>query len=80
MEVKVLVFGACRDIVRSSELNVKLPEGATVMDFRKILSDRYPDILKLKSLMVAINNAYAQNDQVVRQSDEIALIPPVSGG
>ncbi|MGC1242188.1 MAG: MoaD/ThiS family protein [Chryseosolibacter sp.] len=47
---------------------------------RSALKQRYPSLLDIRSLMIAVNNAYAEDDLSIADSDEIALIPPVSGG
>lgn len=80
MEVKVLVFGACRDIIKSSEIRMDLPEDSTTSVLRKDLESKYPDLTRLNSLMIAVNNSYSSDNQVIHSSDEVALIPPVSGG
>ena len=54
--------------------------GTTVGELRQELSERFPELLDLKSLFIAVNNDYADDDRVLKSTDEIALIPPVSGG
>lgn len=80
MEVKVLVFGACRDIIKSSEIRIDLPEDSTTFVLRKELESKYPALTSLKSLLIAVNNSYSSDKQVISFNDEVALIPPVSGG
>lgn len=72
-------FGVTKDIVGARETVVHL-EGDTVGSLRKILKDRYPALAEIRSLMIAVNNNYAEDNQAIEESDEIALIPPVSGG
>lgn len=79
VEVCVIAFGAARDIVGAKETRMRSP-GQTVGDLRAALVKRYPDLAGLRSLYVAVNNAYADDSLVLQPSDEIALIPPVSGG
>jgi molybdopterin converting factor small subunit len=55
-------------------------EGYTVGSLRKALKSRYPSLVEIKSLMIAVNNTYADDSLSIGESDEIALIPPVSGG
>ncbi|HEY9488383.1 MAG TPA: MoaD/ThiS family protein [Chryseosolibacter sp.] len=47
---------------------------------RSALRHRYPALVEIRSLMIAVNSCYAEDDQSIGESDEIALIPPVSGG
>ncbi len=54
--------------------------GNTVSDLRKALSAKYPALDKLNSLFIAVNRAYAEDATTLKETDEIALIPPVSGG
>ena len=78
-EYRVRAFGITREILGAKETNVEMT-GQTVAELRAVLMKNYPALVSLRSLMVAVNNVYAEDDQVLRQHDEIALIPPVSGG
>ena len=80
MEVNVLAFGIARDIFRASSVNVLLNNDATVSNLKYLLEHQYPKLKKLASYMVAVNNEYALDGDTVHQRDEIAIIPPVSGG
>ena len=75
----IKAFGITKDIVGARETVVEL-EGDTVGLLRKALKTRYPSLLEIRSLMIAVNNAYAEDTLAIGESDEIALIPPVSGG
>lgn len=55
-------------------------DGKNVAALREELMARFPEIKSLNSLFIAVNNAYAEDAQVLLETDEIALIPPVSGG
>ena len=78
----VLLFGIAKDIVGKSQLQFsetdKVP--SSVSELKKILSDTYPEFSKLTSLAVAVNSEYAKDDVTLKRNDEIAIIPPVSGG
>ncbi|SDK77426.1 molybdopterin synthase sulfur carrier subunit [Catalinimonas alkaloidigena] len=80
MELNLLLFGITREVVGASQLPYTLPEAATVDALLAQLRNDYPPLQKLTSLLVAVNSEYAEPDQVLHPSDEIALIPPVSGG
>ena len=80
MKCTVKAFGISRDIVGKRELEMELPDGSTVSDLKKELFQKYPMFSDLKSLFVALNNEYANEDAILNSGDEIALIPPVSGG
>lgn len=76
---KVKAFGITKDILGSKETVVEV-EGRTVAELRQFLNERYPSLTGLRSLLIAVNNNYAEETIELRETDEIALIPPVSGG
>ncbi len=84
--MNILLFGVTRDIVGSSSLSIPKSsefgqrKSKTVGDLKKYLGIIYPELQKLTSLAVAVNSAYAADDTKINTFDEIALIPPVSGG
>jgi sulfur-carrier protein len=79
MIVKVKTFGISRDILGGREVELEI-SGNSVGDLRKTLSSQFPKLDKLNSLFIAVNQEYAADDKTILGSDEIALIPPVSGG
>jgi molybdopterin synthase sulfur carrier subunit len=80
MKVKVLAFGIAKEILGGQALSVEMPEGALVADLRLALDKMFPKIKDLSSVMIAVNNEYAQPTDALSAADEIAIIPPVSGG
>lgn len=80
--MNVFFFGIAKDIVGSSELTFsdKLKKPNTVAALKKLLVDSYPEFSKLNTLAVAVNSEYATDDVALSGSEEIAIIPPVSGG
>jgi molybdopterin synthase sulfur carrier subunit len=79
----ILLFGITRDIVGSSTLSVPVAKSAklnTVGELKSYLGSAFPELNRLSSLAVAVNNNYAADDFIINGVDEIALIPPVSGG
>jgi molybdopterin synthase sulfur carrier subunit len=75
----IKAFGVTRDIVGARETVVDF-DGDTVASLRTALGAKYPPLTRLRSLAIAVNNAYAEDDHRIVETDEIALIPPVSGG
>lgn len=75
----IKAFGITKDILGARETLFEL-DGETVGSLRKALKQRYPSLLEIRSLMIAVNNNYAEDQLYLSDSDEIALIPPVSGG
>lgn len=80
MRCRIKAFGISREIIGNKLLEMDLPEGYPVADFKKDLFRKYPALVDLRSLYIAVNNEYAGEQSVLREGDEIALIPPVSGG
>lgn len=79
MHITVLTFGIATDITNSRTISVELDTPATVATLKQKLIELYPRLGTLKSLAIAVNGAYATND-TLNESDEVAIIPPVSGG
>ncbi|GAB3352853.1 hypothetical protein GCM10027566_12600 [Arachidicoccus ginsenosidivorans] len=80
MEVSILAFGIAKDIVKASKIKIELEPGADTRVLRKTLETSYPALAGLKSYMIAVNQQYANEDTLLKAQDEIAIIPPVSGG
>lgn len=81
MHLQVLLFGALKDLRSREKETVELPEGATVAEFLRGFFEVAPQLEKYAgSLAVAVNQEYALSTQVLHEGDEIALLPPVSGG
>lgn len=80
MRVNILLFGITKDIIGKQKLQLDLPDFSTVGDFKDVLSQSYPELNDLNSIAVAVNNEYANDGMLIQSQDEIALIPPVSGG
>ena len=79
MKVKVLAFGIAKDIFGGSSAELDFT-GGTAADLKGALESAYPRLKQLASYMVAVNNEYALDDSQLTERDEIAIIPPVSGG
>ena len=80
MEINVLAFGIAKDIFGASSITLPLANDATVYNLKYLLEQQYPKLKQLKSYMVAINDEYALDGDTLHERDEIAVIPPVSGG
>ena len=76
MRVTVRLFAMLRERAGASEVELELPEGARVSDALESLGDLAADL----PLVMAVNREYAPAEQVLGPGDELALIPPVSGG
>jgi molybdopterin synthase sulfur carrier subunit len=79
MKVNVLAFGIAKDIFGASSIEANL-HGNTTADLKESLEKSFPRLKQLKSYLIAVNNEYAEDDLMLTETDEIAIIPPVSGG
>lgn len=80
MKIQILLFGIARDIVGKSRLELDTNQPLDVTSFKKLLKDKYPKMNHLSYFKVAINQEFADDHQILKEGDEVALIPPVSGG
>lgn len=81
MRVRVLYFGIVRERIGLSEEVVELVETSTVADLAAILSAKHGNLAAgVSSLRLAVNLEYVDSDAILHDDDEVAVIPPVSGG
>jgi molybdopterin converting factor subunit 1 len=81
MKVAVKLFAAGRELAGADECVLELDDAATVADVRQVLVKQYPALALLTPRsLVAVNAEYANDATRLRAGDEVALIPPVSGG
>ena len=80
MKCTLKAFGISKEIMGSRVVEMELTPGQTVVELRNQLLQKYPAFVRLKSIFIAVNNEYAEGSHVLQEGDEIALIPPVSGG
>jgi molybdopterin converting factor subunit 1 len=80
MTVTVLAFGIAKDIFGAPSITFELANNANVYNLKYLLEKEHPKLKQLASYMIAVNNEYALAEDSLHPSDEIAIIPPVSGG
>ena len=81
MKATVKFFAAFHDMTGRRELNLELREGLTVGELYHDLRDRFPRLADYSgSLMFTVNAEYVPADHPLHDGDEVAFIPPVSGG
>jgi molybdopterin synthase sulfur carrier subunit len=76
------LFGIAKDIVGESSFRFSGGEAApgSVSELKEKLKGTFPEFRKLSSLAVTVNSTYAEDGDRLKEGDEIAIIPPVSGG
>ena len=81
MRVRVLFFGMLREIVGRAEDTAELPEGARVEDLFARYGGRHPRLVEMRpSVVASVNEEFAQWHSPLSAGDEVAFLPPVSGG
>jgi molybdopterin synthase catalytic subunit len=81
MQINVSLFAGLHDLVGKRKITLELAEGATVDQLRNEIGELYPVVLPyLATLVCALGDEYVTLDQVLKDGDDISLIPPVSGG
>ncbi len=81
MKIRVLFFGLAHDVTGFAREEAELPEGARLDDLWKQYQKRFPRLAEMAdSLLIAVNEAIAEPSRTLREGDEVAFLPPVSGG
>lgn len=79
--IRVLFFGAARDVVDQNPLSLSLDGTVTVSRAFQQLVEKYRGLERFgRSLLFAVNQEYATQDTELKDNDELAIFPPVSGG
>lgn len=76
--VKILLFAQLQEEVGKHQLELEFGP-STVTDLKKTLMEKY-NLMQIDQAMIAINETYAKNDDIVKPGDTVAVIPPISGG
>ena len=77
--MKVLAFGIVKEIFGRPVTDLSV-EGLTAGELKANLEHQYPRLKQLSSFMIAVNSEYATPATLIKPGDEVAIIPPVSGG
>ena len=80
MQLSVRLFASVREAVGEQSLALDLPEGATVSILTQELHARFPQIRELPPALVSVNYEYVGEEHPLHEGDQVAIIPPVSGG
>ena len=81
MRVRVLYFGVLKDLFGCEREELQLPEGALAATLLGLVGERGESGAALaKAVAIAVNREYVPGTAILRDGDEVALLPPVSGG
>ena len=79
--LKVRLFAILKDVVGEREITITVPSGVTVSDLNNEILKKYPQLRSFSNKFVtSVNYKVTNGDTIITSSDEIALLPPVSGG
>lgn len=78
--IEVKCFGIAQEITGHRVLHLEELEELSVQELKDYLLSKYSEFGKIKDFMVAVNQAYGAAESIIRSGDEVAIIPPVSGG
>jgi molybdopterin converting factor subunit 1 len=79
MKVNVLAFGIAKEIFGTNHIAIEF-EGSTSEDLKAFLEKQFPRLKQVPTYLLAVNAEYASDKTELKANDEIAIIPPVSGG
>lgn len=79
MKVEVKFFARGREIVGEKQKELEVEDGMMLKDLKELLIQEYPD-LKKEKIIVSLNHKYAHPEEILKDNDEVAVFPPVSGG
>jgi molybdopterin synthase catalytic subunit len=81
MKLKVLFFGVTHDLTGRTGEVIDLPDGESLDTLRRVCESRFPKLSGIRdSLLLAVNQEIASGPTILREGDEVAFMPPVSGG
>ncbi len=80
MRIEVRLFAVLRERAGSDRVLVELPEGSTIADLKRVVSEACPELGSLAHVAGVVGSDYARDDHVIAADDALALLPPVSGG
>ena len=81
MTLKVLFFGAARDATEFGEEQLEVPDGLSLGELRRLYDERFPRLQEMNgALVAAVNQEVRERSWPLADGDEVAFLPPVSGG
>ncbi|QDU62064.1 Molybdopterin synthase sulfur carrier subunit [Planctomycetes bacterium Pan216] len=81
MKIHLLLFAGAAEVAGTSDVTMEVGQAATIGELRGKIVDEFPDLGPIVGRsMFALNETYVSDDAAISDGDEVACIPPVSGG
>lgn len=82
IRVTVLYFAQIHETTRKKQETIELATNTSIKDFMSIILTRYPNIKKIKNVKISVNHhiVNSNSNAILNNNDEVALLPPISGG
>lgn len=80
MTIRVRLFAMMAQQAGTGRLTLEMPAGTPVGTIQELLRNTFPDLRWPTGTMLAVNQEYAPPERLLQENDEVAIIPPVSGG
>jgi molybdopterin converting factor subunit 1 len=81
MEIRILFLGPARDFASVEAATIEVFDATTATSARAVIAAKFPRIAAaLPTMRIAVNQTFVSDEYILRAGDEVALIPPVSGG
>jgi len=79
--LSIKLFASLRQAMRSDVIKINIDSEITIYQMKKIVFETYPNLKTLNvPFFVAVNHKFVKDSSVIKPKDEVALIPPISGG
>jgi molybdopterin converting factor small subunit len=80
MKIQLTAYGIAKEILNGRQMDFDLPEGSSLSTMKEILTSKFPEFEKLASLRFAVGEEYEFDHYILKEGEEVVIIPPVSGG
>ena len=80
MTIRIRAFGIAKEICKHTQMEVELNQDDTIWSLKAFLENKYPRLKELGTYLIAVNKEYGEDGTILHATDEVAIIPPVSGG
>ena len=80
MEIQVKFFGVLRDCAGAQNQKIRVPAGSTALETYRFVLGTFAEKRPLPKILFAVNQEFVKASRTLRDGDELALIPPMSGG